>query len=317
MDWPERWENLLINLAAAGILALGSGSLACIRRCRTNVYLPLVLTNNPKSIEEVEAKTACYFQPWFFWQIPRLTEPARDRSAMVDTLDRAKWIELLNVAAKTIRKTNKAPSRGRSETLHLVPRVPTLWGFALGMKMNNQYPVVVYHWQQEGNRHCYRIWRCNRDIKNLRGPKANRKFEYRVFKQGEVAPSVQGGPATAECLVFRMGANELLSDVCRYRETHLPQAEMRVFTKVSTLVPTQRYAWVRAAAEMAHAICDQQGRPRDVYLFTDLPTTLALMAGDSIGPYTSRRVHLMQWDAKESTYHEMLCVPEDLESIDT
>ena len=55
----------------------------------------------------------------------------------------------------------------------------------------------------------------------------------------------------------------------------------------------------------------------DVYLISDAPAVLALMAGDALGPYAGKRVHLMQYDEervddkKVIRYVEVLVLPDE------
>jgi hypothetical protein len=290
------------------------------RRSRVAKYLPLVLSDNPKFGDDVEEGARYYFthQIGFRQHITRLEKPARDRSAKTGPgveLSRDAWRQLLEVAMKTIRKSNETGERHRPEELHLVFGTKALWNFALGSLLQNRHALVLYHFQIDGRKpHYHRIWQIDRSVKDLRSPKSSRPFEYRFLPQVINEPPHPDRPgAVCECLVFEMGANQIRDSVRSYRDVHLAGARLRVHTKGRNLPYDQPGAWRLAAAEIAHAICDQTpavSEAADSYVFVDMPAVLALMAGDAIGNFGSRRLHLMQFDTHNKTYVEMLCLPD-------
>lgn len=278
-------------------------------------YLPIVLTQNKTFVKEVETGAANFFGTRLRRPIPKLSQ--HHNVAAIGVLDRSEWGRLLIDAMETLHEVDDTEFRGERERLHLVLGTPTLWSFALGMLMRNRYAVVLYHYQVSDEIVYHRIWQIDRRVKDLRSPKAGRKFEYRFFlcsSAPAVATAAKVVPAAplAACLVFQVGANQIEASVRRFRDTNLPGATMQVFTKRYELSPKEPRMWVRAAAEIAHAVCNAGPTGvADVYLFVDMPSVLGLMAGDAIGSYQAQRLHLMQWDAANSTYHETLSFPNE------
>lgn len=224
-----------------------------------------------------------------------------------------RWRDVLTRTIRLIRH-----EQAQMRHVHLVPRLKTACAYALGTLLDNQYDYVLYH-VQSGR--VYQIWRTDRSIKSLRSPRAGQPFTYQFFDVRDIdVRRDESNPIRPEssrpiCLVAQIGANELLPHVQRWRNAECPSAEIRVMTKVpGELPPDATDHWIRAAAELAHAI--QTADTEDVYLIIDGPAVLALMAGDAIGRNSGKRVHLVQFDDRSPlrsdspSYQDILVLPD-------
>lgn len=313
------FETILLNVVSNAIsFFLGTLSSSALYRFirLERRYLPLVLSDSPKFVEQVENEARRHFSrpplaglPWP--RVKRSTVLKPEATAVEGVLKESSWRELLRRAAVAIHSAERPEGEDRDEEIHLVFGTPILWAFALGRLTQNRHRLVVYHFQNEDQ--CYhRIWKTDRRVKNLRSPIAGRPFEYRFLRETRIEAKQAPGPGpTRECLVIMIGANAIVDDVVAYRDANLPDAAVRVFTKVRLLNPSETDAWVRAAAEVAYAVCDRGPRVDETCLFVDMPCALAFMAADSIGLYSPRRLRLMQYDQKNKTYLDILSFPDD------
>ncbi|MBC7817034.1 MAG: SAVED domain-containing protein [Planctomycetaceae bacterium] len=310
MDWL--WQAVVGNGAYGLLVAALLGLMwRWQRNRRDDFFLPIVLTDSESMRDNVRGNAAGYFSSLGMFRrtitgLPHvdLTRVAGSQAELVSS---EMWRELLVETLRTLRKANDVAGRRSRERLHVVFGTLSLWNFALGTMLKNRHALRLYHFQN-GDYHF--IWEMDRRVKNLQSPKAGQPFEHRFFR---VTPGTAS--AKRECLVVHVGTHPIGQDVERYRAAHLPDASLRVLTKVRDLDPKNPTQWIRAAAELTHAICDQTvSQATELYLFTDAPAVLMLMAGDAIGDY-SRRVCLMQLvkssseqDAK--TYREVLRLPD-------
>jgi serine/threonine protein kinase len=201
-----------------------------------------------------------------------------------------------------LRATLEALNRSRSnrQPLHLVARINTLCAFALGLQMNNQFDCWLYHCQQS---RLYRLWRIDRAVKDGRSPRANDEPSPSFFaleneaNAGEAdagSSSNPDRPGSAAALIFEVGANSLLAEVTRWRDRVQTKLPIRRYTKNRrTLDPNDAASWIAAAIEVSRAIKEQS--ENELYQFLDMPAALALMAGDALGNWSGKQLHLMQY----------------------
>lgn len=203
------------------------------------------------------------------------------------------WRDLLD---RSMTVLNAAKAAG--EIVHLVPRINTMCAFALGTRMNNQFPCVLYHCQHG---QLYRLWQIDRKVKNKRSPVAGNQRDLEFFLVTDEERSQRNkNPGKTMCLAVEVGANPLLADVARWRSAMLPEVPIRVLTKrCRELSPDATDEWLAAASEISHAVkvCEAD----ELYLFFDMPATLALMAGDALGSWAGKKMHAMQFvDRRDS-----------------
>lgn len=325
MDWL--WQAVVGNGAYGLLVAFVGGCLWWWKRNQRDEYfVPIVLTEAENFRDNVRNKAANYFSKrkdqdkvvGFFKMLFGRQKPISSlpnvnltRVLPIEYLYHAQsWKELLIEVMRALRKANEVDGGHRPECWHVVLRAPALWSFAWGTMLNSQHALTLYHYQPEDADYHF-IWKITREIKDQCGPIAGVPFEYQFLDEKRVAGKVA---AKTECLLVQIGSKPgVLDCVKEYRQSHHPESLLRTLTRTRNLDVGRREDWLKAAAEIHFAICDKSAsQSEDLYLFVELPGVLLLMAGDAIGCYAPRRIHLMQWDEYQQIYHEVLCLP-DLE----
>lgn len=260
-------------------------------------FMTIVLTDSESYREGVARQTEQFFGE----ARPRIQPVPEWCLAVTGKQDADAWKLLLGDATRQLREL----CRSKWE-VHVTFGTRALWNFALGVFLKNRTPLVLYHWQ-DGTYH--RIWKIDRSVKDLRSPLAEVAFEYRFCGEPCELRSSGESDDPAEALIFDIGANEIGPDVLRYLDSEggdLAKLPVSIVKKRRKLEPQGTDDWIRCAAELAYTV-DRSGA-QDLYLFVDMPTVLALMVGDALGPYISARVHLMQRET--GTYRELLVLPD-------
>jgi len=180
--------------------------------------------------------------------------------------------------------------------ISLLVRTQITLGYLLGTKMNNQYDVEMLH-SERGS--IFRIGVLGRRVKNLRSPQVGQTEQRELFQ----LPANPGTDSSRVCLAFSIGANDMLHDIFKWQELVGNAASVvRYVKKSSALDPATPDQWFRLAAEIAHEIKSRE--EDDIYLFMDLPGTIALMAADSLGTWSGKRIHLMQFLKEKERFND-------------
>ncbi|MEZ6127782.1 MAG: hypothetical protein R3C59_03810 [Planctomycetaceae bacterium] len=271
-----------------------------------DAYVAIGLLNDQHAGQNVPVDARSYFKNKYPG-IVRMGHP-NDLvrcGAGVET-DRKTWTELVDTATQTVSKAYNNGAR-----LHLIIGTKALWCYAFGAALTNRYHnLVLYHRQHP---QYVRLWQVSRAVKNLRSPRAGRSANDLKLVEVRVSESYdQQAAGGREALILSFGSNDIELDVPRFLQRHsdLHNVPYRVALWRTDLDATESEKWVRVAAEAATLIRDSAAR--DIYLFADWPAALALMVGDSIGPYKGR-VHLMQYvTGSDADYRDVFVVPDDL-----
>jgi serine/threonine protein kinase len=263
------------------------GGQPCSTESSTEEFLLIVQSRDEQWVSAEKANAIAYFDN----QPNPIPPHSMGAIVAVDpnmNLDGALWRELLE---RTLQALNSSRSQGK--LIHLVPRINTLCAFELGTRMNNQFPCQLYHCQQS---QLFPLWKVDRSVKDGRSPHTqetavNQFFDSRTIPSN--SNSVSSSP-TAICLAFEVGANPLLPEVTQWRDAAKPEAAIVLFTqRHKQLRPDDTAAWIAAAVEISRSI--KQCEEDDLYLFLDMPASLALMAGDALGNWSGKQIHLMQY----------------------
>ncbi|MCA9260957.1 MAG: serine/threonine protein kinase [Planctomycetales bacterium] len=216
------------------------------------------------------------------------------------------------LTAATVAKLRCAKRQG--EAVHLVARTSVQCAFAIGVQMDHQHNCTLYHTQ---NGRLHRIWEMDRATKNARSPSESPPSCDPFFTETHIEPRsvrvdvAESGPDRAspnrECVAIQVGANEIIREVRQWRDRFARDAVIRCLTKRrSELSPLDCSDWIEAASEIAKAV--KSSPADDVYLFIDAPAALALMAGDALGHWARKRIHLMQFCRDVASPVPYVCV---------
>lgn len=252
-------------------------------------YMRIVLTDSERMEKDSKSDAEVFFSQS---RNPMLEIP---RSSVVQIGEESpeSWDKALVAVAKSLSR-----SKGKHE-IHLTCVARWLWCYALGVEIQVHHPLVLYHYQ-DGTYH--RIWKINRQIKELKSPLDDRVYEYDVC--GEPKLIREGDDTHRVILALAIGSHrDIDAAFDSYRNSNLPSVPMWEIKRRDVLLPNKPEDWIGAATDLAYAIDHlSAGGSKEIYLFGIMPAILGLMLGSAVGPY--RRVHLLQFDGK-NTYTEM------------
>lgn len=254
-------------------------------------YVAVVITDDPLKSDEYKADAKTYFSS----PAVRIPEIPRSSITFVGTETPSIWDEQLVRVTGAISKLKK-----KEREIHLVCIARSLWCYALGVKLQVDQRMVLYHYEDATY---HRIWNVNRKIKNQKGPVVNPDhYEYQVC--GAPRLVVDGSNPNRVVLGLAIGSHrDILAAFEGYRAENLPDAPVWEIRRHDLLSPCNPNEWISAASDLAVTIDSlSAGGVKEVYLFGILPATLAIMTGSTVGPY--RNVHLLQFDG--TSYIEMM-----------